>query len=186
MFGLRAGVLFLAALAVLGSAPATAQTRPASPEALRTVKERQELMATMLESVDRVAPRLGAGGASVNPAHWPSIRDNLNSVRESLRRSRALWPPRSNLGWGSESRATPGLWSLPDAFERHYDAAEAAFPGLLEAVAGEDADGARGGFCRLVAACGSCHGAFRKIDHASLYREGPHWLGRYPGCNGAQ
>ena len=186
MFGYRAGVLFLAALAVAAAAPLSAQTRPASPEALRTVKERQELMAGMLESVDRVAPRLGAGAAPVNPAHWAVIRDDLDSVRESLRRSRALWPPRSNLGWGSESRATPGLWTLPGAFSRHYDDAETAFPALLEAIADEDADGARRGFCQLVATCGSCHGAFRKIDYASLYREGPHWLGRYPGCDGAE
>ena len=176
---LAALVCGLAALVCGLAAPAAAQTRAPAPDALRIVEARQDLMARMLDSVDRIAPRLGA---AVNPSHWPSIRRNADSVLSLLEESRGMWPPRSNLGWGSASRATPGLWSLPEAFERHYDAAAAAAPVLAAAAGREDPAAAREGFCRLVAACGACHGAFRKIDHGSLYREGPHWLGRYPGC----
>ncbi len=184
MHGIRLGTFLLLACGLAGSAAAVAQNRAAAPETLEIVKERQDLMARMLDAVDRISPRLGTGATAVNPAHWPSIRENLDTVRASLGESRAMWPARSNLGWGSESRAMPGLWTLPDAFRRHYDAAESALPVFYDGIAREDATRARGGFCQLVAACGRCHGAFRKIDTVSLYREGPHWLGRYPGCDG--
>lgn len=183
--GIRLTMLALCAWAATADA-ARAQNRHPSPETLEIVAERQNLMARMLETVNRVAPRLGSESAAVNPAHWPLIRESLGAVEGLLRESRAMWPARSNLGWGTRSRATPGLWSLPDAFARHYDAAESAFPALYDSIAREDAAGSRDGFCRLVAACGSCHGAFRKIDQASLYREGPQWLGRYPACDSAE
>ena len=186
-FGIR-GIRLAAPLALAwglaAGGPAAAQAAAAAPDAAGIVAERQDRMARMLGSVNRIAPRLGAGTAAVNPAHWPSIRDTVGGVAALLRESRAMWPARSNLGWGSPSRALPGLWTLPEAFARHYDAAEAALPQLREAAEAEDAAGARREFCRLVAACGACHAAFRKIDYASLYREGPHWLGRYPGCAG--
>lgn len=170
------------AWSIAAAGPSAAQTSAAPSGDAEIVAERQDRMARMLDSVNRVAPRLGSGAAAVNPAHWPLILDTASGVAALLRESRAMWPARSDLGWGSASRALPGLWTLPDAFARHYDDAEAAVPKLLEAARAEDAPGARRGFCRLVAACGACHAAFRKIDYASLYREGPHWLGRYPGC----
>lgn len=182
--GMAVRLLAAPALAwsIAAAGPAAAQTASAPSADAEIVAERQDRMARMLDSVNRVAPRLGSGAAAVNPAHWPSILDTVGSVAALLRESRAMWPARSDLGWGSASRALPGLWALPDAFARHYDAAEEAVPTLLDAARAEDAAGARRGFCRLVTACGACHAAFRKIDYASLYREGPHWLGRYPGC----
>ena len=179
---IRPGIALLCALAAAGSVPALAQGRAVSPETLEIVEARQNLMARLLDAVNRIAPRLGSGAAAVNPSHWRTIGENADTVDALLRESRAMWPPGSNLRWGAASRAMPGLWTLPEAFERHYDAADSALPGLRGAIAREDAAAAREGFCQLVAACGSCHGAFRKIDTMSLYREGPHWLGRYPGC----
>ncbi len=180
MFELRLGIVLLAAMCASWG-PAWAQGR-AAPDMVKVVENRQALMARMLDAVNQVSPRLGVAGAEVNPAHWAVIRENLEVVRSLLGESEAMWPPRSNLGWGSATRALPGLWTLRDAFQRHYDEAQAAFPVLEAALAAEDAAAARDGFCRLVATCGRCHGAFRKIDYTSLYREGPQWLGRFPGC----
>ena len=179
----RFGTMALAAYALAGLAAGGAA---AAEDGLGIVQERQELMGEMLGAVNRIAPRLGSGAAPVNPSHWPVIRDSLDIVGTLLGRSRDMWPARSNLGWGSVTQATPGLWRLPGAFGRHYDEAEAALPVLRDAAARESAPAARESFCRLVAACGRCHAAFRKIDYMSLYREGPHWLGRYPGCTGSE
>ena len=93
-----------------------------------------------------------------------------------------MWPRESNLGYGTITRAEPGLWSLPGAFERRYSAVGDALDDLQESVAGRDAAAAQVDLCAVVQACGSCHAAYRLIDTASLIREGIAWLGRYPGC----
>lgn len=182
MAAIRFRILLLIACGVVWPVASMAEGRGAPPDVLDIVEERRDLMLRMLDAVNRVAPRLGTADTVVNPSHWRPIRENLDAVETLLRKSRSMWPARSNLGWNAATRAMPGLWALPDAFGRHYDAANEAFPALREALSREDAAAARDGFCRLVAACGQCHAAFRKIDTASLYREGPHWLGRYPGC----
>ena len=170
----------------MGVGPLLAKSRFITPEAVGLVEQRQEVMGRMLEAVDQVAPRLGAPRATINPGHWAVIRANVEGVRTLFRDSRAMWPPQTNLGYGSITNAEPALWSVPRAFQRHYDSAKAAFLILGDAIAREHAADARAGFCGLVAACGNCHAAFRMIDNASLTTEGPRWLGRYPGCRGAE
>lgn len=180
-------VLGLFLFATIGAAgPVLAESRFIAPDAAGWVEKRQDTMDRMLKTIDQVAPRLGAPRTPINPAHWSMIRDNLEGVRALLRDSQAMWPPQTNLGYGSITHAEPALWSVPRAFQRHYDTAKAVFPGLSDAIEREHAADARAGFCGLVAACGNCHAAFRMIDTASLVTEGSRWLGRYPGCRGAE
>jgi cytochrome c556 len=177
----------LAVIAILviidpGGSPSLAKSRFVTHDAIEVVEQRQKAMSKMLETIEQVAPRLGAGLVPINPAHWSVIGKHLDGVRALLGDSQAMWPPQTNLGYGSITQAEPVVWSVPRAFKRQYDRASEIFPILSDAIARRDTVGARAGFCSLVAACGNCHAAFRIIESASLASEGRRWLGRYESC----
>ena len=182
---LQAGLVILTLLAPFAVGSAIADNRFLTQEAVDMIEQRQDTMARMLEAVDQVVPRLGANRAApapMNPSHWPLIRKQIETTRALLSESEGLWASQTNLGYGSITSAEPGIWSLPEAFERRYGMARTSLTALEAAIEQEDADGARSGLCALVQACGECHAAYRVIDTESLIREGVSWLGQYPGC----
>jgi cytochrome c556 len=137
-------ILIAALLFVLRPAPACSQA-----EAINLRKDNFHVLSAQMRDI---VQGLGNGLPVSMMQHSVAVAD------QALRRLPSMFPAGSDIG---DTKALAAIWAEPDRFTATYDAALARMSDLVAAAALSDRSEFGAAVGRMVAACGTCHAAFR-------------------------
>ena len=146
-------------------------------DTLITIETRKTAMQGIWERVKRLSPYVEL--KEKVDYNKDLAANDAQEIVALLKKTKNLWPEKSNLSPKGFTNATPAVWVLPDYFNKLYFNAEKSALELNNAISEDNIDDTVVAMCNLGKACGTCHANFRRLLTNQLANEVSGWSGKY-------